>query len=550
MTEILFDYVIVGGGSAGCVMAGRLSSDPGLSVCLLEAGGSDNSVFIRAPLGFAATAALGINNWNYQTVPQEGFNGRRGFQPRGKVMGGSSSVNAMVYTRGNKRDYDNWAALGNPGWSYQDVLPMFKRAENNECFGADAYRGVNGPLNVCYLRSPSSLNQAFYQACEEQGIPRTPDYNGAQQYGYAPAQVTHKGGERWNAARAYLDTRRSNLKVFTGAHITRVLLEGKCAVGVEFIKNGQVQRVRARKEVILSAGAYGSPQILMLSGIGPAAELHKHGIEIVHELAGVGQNLQDHITTVLIYRTRRTDTTLGFSVRGAWNVIRAMIEWKNKRTGWISTNVAESQAFISTENNPEYPNIQLAFCVGIVDDHTRKPHLGHGYTLHVTLMRPKSRGTVRLNSANHADAPLIDPCFFSDEDDLNVLIKGTQLGVDIMESAGLKDHRGELMYKIKRDNKQQISEFLRAHSDTEYHPVGTCKMGPASDPMAVVDARLRVHGLENLRVVDASIMPQLITGNTNAPVMMIAEKAVELIREELLGNNGRQVSQRPGQQPQ
>jgi len=543
MDEFLFDYIIVGGGSAGCAIAGRLSSDSELSICLLEAGGTDDSVFIRAPLGFAVTASLGINSWNYQTVPQDGFNGRRGFQPRGKVMGGSSSVNAMVYTRGNKHDYDKWAALGNPGWSYQDVLPLFKRAENNECFGENFYRGVNGPLNVCYLRSPSSLNQAFYQACEEQGIPGTPDYNGAQQYGYAPAQVTHKGGERWNAARAYLytrvgahvDARSSNLQIFTGAHITRVLLEGKRAVGVEFIKDGQLQQVRARREVILSAGAYGSPQILMLSGIGPTEELQKHGIEVVHELPGVGQNLQDHITTVLIYKTRRSDTTLGFSLKGAWNVIRAINEWKNKRTGWISTNVAESQAFISTENNPDYPNIQLALCVGIVDDHTRKPHLGHGYTLHVTLMRPKSRGTVKLNSANHADAPLIDPCFLSNEDDLEVLIKGTQLGLDIMESAALKEHRGELMYKIERDNKAQISEFLRAHSDTEYHPAGTCKMGPASDPMAVVDARLRVHGLTNLRVVDASIMPLLISGNTNAPVMMIAEKAYDLILEELSG---------------
>jgi choline dehydrogenase-like flavoprotein len=530
-----FDYVVVGGGAAGCVVASRLSEDPSVSVCLLEAGGPDSSAFIHAPLGFAATAPLGLFSWGYNTVPQPGFNGRKGFQPRGKVLGGSSSVNAMVYTRGNAKDYDGWAAQGNPGWGYQDVLPLFKRAEHNECFGADAYRGVGGPLNVSYLRSPSNLNDAFIQACEQTGIPRTPDYNGARQFGVAHAQVTQKGGERLSAAKAYITPHlgRSNLHIITRAHTSRVLLSGKRATGVAYLQNGTEQQVRARREVILSGGSYGSPQLLMLSGIGPAAHLRQHGIAVAHDLPGVGQNLQDHITTVLIHRSHRSDATVGTSLAGGWALLKAIFEWRSKRTGWITTNVAETQGFISTESNTEHPNIQLALCVGIVDDHTRKAHLGHGYTLHVTLMRPKSRGTVTLASANPTDAPLIDPAFLSHPDDMRTLVKGTQMGYDILQAEALAPYRGKMLYPLERNNVAQIEAFLRKNSDTEYHPVGTCKMGPTSDPMSVVDATLRVHGLQGLRVVDASIMPTLITGNTNAPTMMIGEKAAQMIRAEV-----------------
>jgi len=528
-----FDYVVVGGGASGCAVAGRLCEDPTVTVCLLEAGKDDNTVFVRAPLGFAATPHVNLNNWGYNTVPQAGFaDGRKGYQPRGKVMGGSSSINAMVYTRGNRRDYDHWAAQGNPGWAYQDLLPLFKRSENNECFGATDYRGVGGPLNVAYLRSPSPANEAFIQACVEQGIPRNPDYNAASQFGVSPAQVSQKGGERWNAARAYIDPHKGqgNLTIITGAHSSRVLLDGKRATGVEYLQGGVALQVKAKREVILSGGSYGSPQLLMLSGIGPAAHLQQHGIAVQHDLPGVGQNLQDHITTVLIYRTHRWQDTIGTSLRGAWALLKAIFEWRGKRTGWITTNVAETQGFISTQGNPEYPNIQLAFCTSIVDDHTRKPHLGHGYTLHVTLMRPKSRGTVKLASAKPTDAPLIDPAYFSHPDDMTDLIKGTQMGFDIMESNGLASYRGKMLHPLERNNVAQIEAFLRKNSDTEYHPVGTCKMGPVSDTMAVVDASLRVHGIANLRVVDASIMPNLITGNTNAPSMVIGEKAADLIR--------------------
>jgi choline dehydrogenase-like flavoprotein len=531
-----FDYIVVGGGSAGCVVASRLSENPAVSVCLLEAGGPDTSAFIHAPLGFAATAPLGIFNWNYESVPQPGLGGRRGFAPRGKVMGGSSSLNAMVYTRGNATDYDQWAAQGNTGWSYQDVLPLFKQSENNQCFGADTYRGVDGPLNVCYLRSPSPINQSFLDACESQGLPRTPDYNGAQQWGCAPAQVTQKDGERWSAAKAYITPHRNrpNLTVITHAHTSKVLMEDSGgqprAVGVQYLHNDKTLEVRARREVVLSSGAFGSPQILMLSGIGPAEHLRAHGITVRHVLPGVGQNLQDHVTTVLIYRTDQQKETLGFSLRGALAMLKSVWEWRKQRTGWITTNVAESQAFLKTSPDAQTPDIQLALCTGIVDDHTRKTHLGHGYTLHVTLMRPKSRGSVTLQSAKPTDAPLIDPAYLRDPEDLATLVKGTQMGFDIMQAQPLAAYRGKMLYPIERDNTAQIEQFLRAHSDTEYHPSGTCKMGPANDPMAVVDAELRVHGVQGLRVVDASIMPNLVTGNTNAPTIMIAEKAANMIR--------------------
>ena len=527
-----FDYVIVGAGAAGCALASRLTEDPSVRVCLLEAGGPDTSVLIHAPMGFAVSAPLNLNNWGYETVPQAGFNGRRGYQPRGKVMGGSTSVNAMVYTRGHQADYDHWASLGNPGWSYDEVLPLFKRSENNQCFGDNAYRGTGGPLQVSYLRSPSPINEVFLQACEQVGLPRTADYNGEQQLGCGPTQAMQADGERCSAAKAFITPylSRANLTVVTGAHTERVLMDGKRATGVQYLHEGKSVQVQAAREVILSAGAFGSPQLLMLSGIGPQSQLQAHGIDTVHTLPGVGQNLQDHITTVLIQRTPRKEVALGVSLSGTATIIKSIVEWRNKRTGWITSNVAESQGFLKTDPSADKPDIQLALCTGMVDDHNRKMHLGHGYTLHVTLCRPKSRGSVTLQSAKSTDAPLIDPAFLQHPDDMATLVKGTQIGLDILKAKAFDDYRGDMLYPIDRNNTQQIEAFLRDHSDTEYHPSGTCKMGPQSDPMAVVDAELRVHGIQNLRVVDTSIMPTLTGGNTTAPTIMIAEKAADLLR--------------------
>ena len=527
-----YDVLIAGGGSAGCVLAARLSEDPNTSVCLVEAGGDGASVLIRAPLGFAASASLGLNNWAYETVPQAGFNGRRGWQPRGKALGGSSAINAMVYTRGNPRDYDQWAELREPGGAWADVLPYFRAAEHSECFGATDLHGSGGPLNVAWLRSPSPLGEAFMQACEQRGLPRIADYNGPRQHGVAPAQVTQKDGERCGAFRAYLQPalQRPNLRVITGATIVRVLFDDLRAAGLEILTKEGRQRLDARREVIVSAGSFGSPAILMRSGLGPAAHLHGLGIEPLLNLPGVGANLQDHATTVLIQRTPRSDATLGLSLRGGATLLSAIAEWRRQRTGWITTSVAEVQGFLSTDGDTAWPDIQLALCTGIVDDHTRKQHWGHGYTLHATLMRPKSRGTVLLAGADPLAAPLIDPAFLDHRDDLQRLLHGTRAAYDILQADALAPYRGPMLHPFARDDDALAERFVREHTDTEYHPVGTCAMGPATDTQAVVDAKLRVRGVHGLRVVDASVMPRLVTGNTNAPTIMIAEKAAHLIR--------------------
>lgn len=530
----VFDYVIVGGGSAGCVVAARLSEDPGVTVCLLEAGGPDRSVLIHAPAGIAAILPTRLCNWAYETVPQKGLNGRRGYQPRGKTLGGSSSINAMIYTRGHRRDYDHWASLGNRGWAYEEVLPYFRKAENNETHSDDRYHGVGGPLNVAELRSPSAMDEVFIAAAGQLQIPRNPDFNGERQSGAGRFQVTHRDGERCSAAKAYLTPNlgRPNLCVVTRAGASRLLLDGRRAVGVRYRVGGEEREVRARREVVVSAGAFGSPQLLLLSGIGPAEELRRHGLDVVHELPGVGGNLQDHPDYIHSYRTRPDTETFGYSLPGAVRVLRAALEWRRRRTGFITTNYAEAGAFLRSTPDLEVPDLQLHFVVGIVDDHNRKLHLGHGYSCHVTLLRPKSRGSVTLANADPRAAPRIDPNFLAEEEDMAGMVRGFRLQHRILAAPAFDPYRGRDLHPVDPADEEAVRDAIRSRADTIYHPVGTCKMGPETDPLAVVDARLRVCGLDGLRVVDASIMPTLVGGNTNAPVIMIGEKAADMMRAD------------------
>lgn len=534
MNKQEFDYIIVGGGSSGCVLAGRLSENPQVSVCLLEAGGTGDGWKVEIPCAAVISIPTKINNWAFETVPQKGLNGRRGYQPRGKCLGGSSAINAMVYIRGHRQDYDDWSALGNTGWSYDEVLPYFIKSENNQRI-KNQYHGNDGPLSVIDLHSDNPLQQKYIAAAKEQGYRILDDFNGEEQEGLGVYQVTHINGERCSSARAYLfpHLERKNLTVETSAQTQRILIENGVAVGVEYKQNGQLKQIRARREVLLSAGAMQSPQILMLSGIGDQHELMEHGIEVKKHLPGVGKNFHDHPDFIFGYKVREIQGTFGLSIPGSIDLIKQIGRYRKERRGLLTTNFAECGGFIKSSSEQKVPNLQLHFVIALVDNHARTLHTGHGISCHVCLLNPKSRGTIKISGPSIDDPLLIDPNFYGEESDLEEMVKGFKLTQTLMQSEAFKSMIKEDLFTANVCTDEEIRQVLRDRSDTVYHPVGSCKMGV--DEMAVVDPRLRVYGIQNLRVVDASIMPKVVNGNTNAPAIMIAEKAVDMIHQDQSG---------------
>lgn len=526
-----FDYLIIGAGSAGCVLANRLSENPNNKVCLLEAGPEDNSLFISMPAGIIAMMRSNKRNWRYETTAQEALNQRKVYIPRGKTLGGSSAVNAMIYTRGHRWDYDHWESLGNKGWGWDDVLPIFLRSQNQER-GASEYHGVDGPLNVTDLRYQHPVSNAFVEACVAAGLPYSDDFNGAEQEGVGFYQVNQKDGKRWGVARGYLDPalERENLTVITSASVQRVLLDGTHVIGAEYEHKGQLHTVHAG-ETILSGGAINSPQLLLLSGIGPKNEIARHGIAVQHELPGVGQNLQDHPDVLLVHKSLKKGS-LNLSPIALTENVKALYEYFKHHTGPLTSNAAEAGGFIKTNPALEMPDIQLHLTAALLDNHgLNLPFsMNYGFSTHVCVLRPKSTGSVTLQDGNPNTMPAIDPRLLSHPDDMATMLQGVKLmRQTILESDSLAPWLGEEVFPgPKAQTDEQLIDFLRAKGDNIYHPVGTCKMGV--DDMAVVAPEsLAVHGLTGLRVVDASVMPTLIGGNTNAPTVMIAEKAADAI---------------------
>ena len=531
MVEMEFDYVIVGAGSAGCALAARLSEDPAASVCLLEAGPRDSHPLIHVPFGILWMMHSRTLNWRYYTAPQENLCGRKLFWPRGKTLGGSSSSNAMCYTRGHPADYDAWRDLGNPGWGYADLLPYFRRSENWER-GASEFHGAGGPLNVAPLRSPNPLSLAFVEAAATAGYRRNEDFSGAEQEGVGLYEVTQINGERCSAARAYLRpvAARPNLAVLTGAHTTRVLFQGRRATGIAFLQGSAERSVAARREVVLCGGAINSLQLLLLSGVGPGAALQALGLPVVQDLPGVGRNLQDHLDVTVVQACTRPVSyglTPGTALRGLADIVRYLVS----RRGMYTTNAAEAGGFVKSAPREELPDLQFHFTTAPLSNHglDLKFLLQQGYSLHVCDLRPLSRGEIRLESPDPLAHPVIEPNYLSDPRDLEKLVMGLKAARRILTARAFDPYRGaEIRPGPGVRDDDAIRGFIRERAETIYHPAGTCRMG--ADPLAVVDPELRVRGMEGLRVADASVMPLLVGGNTNAPAIMIGEKAADLIR--------------------
>ncbi|NDY93335.1 GMC family oxidoreductase [Ideonella livida] len=532
-----FDYVIVGGGSAGCVLAARLSEDPEVRVALLEAGPADTSRQVQWPAGLAVMARTGSHNWGLETTPQPGLNGRRGYQPRGKVLGGSGSVNAMVYVRGHPSDYDHWRDHGAPGWGWREVLPWFRRAEHNER-GASRWHGTGGPLNVADLRSPPALREAFIHAGVQAGWAHNPDFNGPELEGVGAYQVTQRDGQRCSTARAYLSPHleRPNLKVYTWAEVQDLVVEDGRVRGVRVRLAGDLQTLQARHEVLLCAGALLSPAVLLRSGIGEPAELLRLGLPVRHALPGVGLGLHDHPDVVLAVQAPQATGGVALSVDGLAALARAWGPWRRERRGLISTNFAEAGGFLRSHEEETVPDLQWHFVVAQLVDHGRELVWGNGFSLHVCLLQPRSRGRVSLESPHAEVPPRIDPAFLSDPDDLDRLVRGVQLSRRVLAQPALMALGGvERAASRAARTENEIAAFIREHADTIYHPVGSCRMG--QDRLAVVSPTLRVQGLHGLRVVDASVMPRIVSGNTHAAVVMIAERAAAMVRAARLGRD-------------
>jgi choline dehydrogenase len=526
-----FDYVIVGAGTAGCALAGRLAEDPAVRVCVIEAGGSDRHPVISTPALVAAAIGTRRLNWRFETVPQAQLNGRRIPQPRGRVVGGSGSINGMVYSRGNPRDYDDWAAAGAVGWSYAEVLPYFLRTENNQDLPASKYHGHGGPMNVMRPRHPNQLNRDFIAATESLGFPGTSDFTGETNEGVGFRQGILRAGRRETTARAFLRPAlaRGNVTLYTDALVLRVIVKDGRATGVRYERDGQQREVRATREVILSAGTIQTPQLLLLSGIGPAVELQASGIQPVHNLPGVGRNLHDHLACPVLMRTTNP-TSYGISARALPRGVWAVLQYLLARSGPFASNVFESVGFLKTAPGLDRPDVQFVFQPAARPRPSFPLPIGHGYAISPVSLYPKSRGTVTLLSPDPHVAPAIDPALLSVEADIQPLIRAIKLARRILGAANFARYHGtEVAPGAAVQSDAGIAEFIRASSYTVHHQVGTCRMG--EHPDAVVDSQLRLRGLDGLRVVDASVMPLIIGGNTNAVVVMIAEKAADLIRQ-------------------